>query len=83
LALDVGDFVEIIEEFGLWFRGTCSTKSKAVGIFPKSYIHLKDKNKSDPVVVECTEVLRNWNEIWKRLFVVSTTEALTASRMLQ
>jgi dedicator of cytokinesis protein 3 len=70
LSLDVGDFVEIFEEYGLWFRGTCPTKPRAVGIFPKSYIHLKDLNKTDPVVAECTEVLRNWNEIWKRLFVV-------------
>lgn len=42
-----------------------------MGLFPKSYIHLKDLAKVDPVVGECTLVLREWSEIWKKLFVVS------------
>lgn len=40
-----------------------------VGLFPKSYIHIKDLTKTDPVVSECTQVLREWAEIWKKLFV--------------
>lgn len=71
LAIDVGDVVEIFEESGAWFRGSCSRKTRQTGIFPKSYIHLKDMSKEDPVVSECSEVLREWLEIWKRLFVVS------------
>lgn len=70
LALDVGDCVEILEETTYWFRGTCPRKPRKVGLFPKSYIHLKDLSKVDPVVAECTLVLREWSEIWKRLFVV-------------
>lgn len=71
LQLDVGDSVEILEECAKWYRGTCSRKPRCVGIFPKSYIHLKDLSKLDPVVAECTQVLREWSEIWKRLYVVS------------
>lgn len=70
LELDVGDSVEILEECGPWYRGTCPRKPRMVGIFPKSYIHLKDLAKIDPVVAECTQVLREWSEIWKRLYVV-------------
>lgn len=71
LSLDVGDSVEILEECPKWFRGTCPRKSRDVGIFPKTYIHIKDLSKIDPVVAECTQVLREWSEIWKKLFVVS------------
>lgn len=72
LELDVGDSVEILEECGAWFRGTCPRKPRMVGVFPKSYIHLKDASKTDPVVAECTQVLREWSEIWKRIYVVSS-----------
>lgn len=71
IAIDVGDTVEILEECAQWYRGTSSRKPRSVGIFPKSYIRLKDPSKSDPVVTECTQVLREWSEIWKKLYVVS------------
>lgn len=71
LELDVGDSVEILEEYGEWLRGTCPRKPRVVGIFPRSYIHIKDPAKSDPVVTECTQVLREWAEIWKKYYVVS------------
>lgn len=71
LALDVGDSVDIVEECKHWYRGSCPRKSRAVGLFPKTYIHIKDLSKIDPVVAECTQVLREWSEIWKRLYVVS------------
>lgn len=71
LALDVGDSVDIVEECRHWYRGSCPRKSRAVGIFPKTYIHIKDLSKIDPVVAECTQVLREWSEIWKRLYVAS------------
>ncbi|XP_013109839.2 dedicator of cytokinesis protein 3 isoform X1 [Stomoxys calcitrans] len=77
LPLDVGDFVEIMEECPKWFRGTCPRKSRAVGIFPKTYIHIKDLSKIDPVVAECTQVLREWSEIWKRLYVKNETYKFT------
>ncbi|XP_068154340.1 dedicator of cytokinesis protein 3 isoform X1 [Drosophila tropicalis] len=69
LSLDVGDSVDIVEECTHWYRGSCPRKSRSVGIFPKTYIHIKDLSKIDPVVAECTQVLREWSEIWKRLFV--------------
>ncbi|KAH8346884.1 hypothetical protein KR059_001528, partial [Drosophila kikkawai] len=68
LALDVGDSVDIVEECTYWYRGSCPRKSRAVGIFPKTYVHIKDLSKIDPVVAECTQVLREWSEIWKRLY---------------
>uniref|UniRef100_A0A6P4FAD5 Dedicator of cytokinesis protein 3 isoform X1 n=1 Tax=Drosophila rhopaloa TaxID=1041015 RepID=A0A6P4FAD5_DRORH len=69
LALDVGDSVDIVEECKYWYRGSCPRKSRAVGLFPKTYINIKDLSKIDPVVAECTQVLREWSEIWKRLYV--------------
>uniref|UniRef100_A0A182NGH1 SH3 domain-containing protein n=1 Tax=Anopheles dirus TaxID=7168 RepID=A0A182NGH1_9DIPT len=80
LALDVGDCVEILEETTYWFRGTCPRKPRKVGLFPKSYIHLKDLSKVDPVVAECTLVLREWSEIWKRLFVEREEYKFTSLR---
>ncbi|XP_055588289.1 dedicator of cytokinesis protein 3 isoform X2 [Uranotaenia lowii] len=80
LALDVGDFVEILEETTHWFRGTCPRKPRKVGLFPKSYIHLKDLAKLDPVVAECTLVLREWSEIWKKLFVEREEYKFTSLR---
>uniref|UniRef100_A0A182W3H5 SH3 domain-containing protein n=1 Tax=Anopheles minimus TaxID=112268 RepID=A0A182W3H5_9DIPT len=80
LALDVGDCVEILEETAYWFRGTCPRKPRKVGLFPKSYIHLKDLSKVDPVVAECTLVLREWSEIWKRLFVEREEYKFTSLR---
>lgn len=63
--------MEVLEECAEWFRGMCLRKPRAIGIFPKSYIHLKDPTKADPVVAETTQVLREWSEIWKKLFVVN------------
>ncbi|XP_058454302.1 dedicator of cytokinesis protein 3 isoform X2 [Malaya genurostris] len=80
LALDVGDFVEILEETTHWFRGTCPRKPRKVGLFPKTYIHLKDLAKLDPVVAECTLVLREWSEIWKKLFVEREEYKFTSLR---
>lgn len=80
LPLDVGDSVEILEECPHWFRGIYLRKPRAVGIFPKSYVHLKDAHKTDAVVAECTQVLREWAEIWKRLFVERETYKFTTLR---
>uniref|UniRef100_A0AAG5CQS3 Dedicator of cytokinesis n=1 Tax=Anopheles atroparvus TaxID=41427 RepID=A0AAG5CQS3_ANOAO len=80
LALDVGDCVEILEETAYWFRGTCPRKPRKVGLFPKSYIYLKDLSKVEPVVAECTLVLREWSEIWKRLFVEREEYKFTSLR---
>ncbi|XP_071948204.1 dedicator of cytokinesis protein 1-like isoform X2 [Antedon mediterranea] len=82
LSLDVGDIVYIIEECEGWYRGYC-TKNKALkGIFPKSFIQLKEATvelngndqeqvtpKESPVVKEVTSVLREWGIIWRDLFI--------------
>ncbi|XP_033610429.1 dedicator of cytokinesis protein 3 isoform X2 [Cryptotermes secundus] len=81
LPLEIGDTVQILEECAGWFRGF-STKNRSIkGIFPASYIYLKPckiDNEGlfesvipieDSVVREVTLVLREWGNIWKRLFV--------------
>lgn len=86
LPLEIGETVQILEEFAGWYRGF-PTKNRAVkGIFPQSYIHLKPckvENEGlfesvipleDPVVREVTLVLREWADIWKKLYVVSKQE---------
>ena len=35
----------------------------------------------DSVVTEVTQVLREWSEKWKQLFVVSSTEAILYNRL--
>lgn len=75
IELDVGDSVEALEECAQWYRGTSSRKPRSIGIFPKSYIRIKDPTKTDPVVAECTQVLREWSEIWKKLYVVRKSDS--------
>ncbi|XP_060529581.1 dedicator of cytokinesis protein 3 isoform X2 [Cylas formicarius] len=81
LPLEIGETVQILEECPGWYRGF-STKNRALkGIFPHSYVHLKQckvDNEGlfesvvpveDPVVREVTLVLREWGRIWKGIFV--------------
>lgn len=82
LELDVGDSVEIVEECTEWYRGSSARKPRIVGIFPKSYIYIRDTTKIDPVVAECTQVLREWSEIWKRLYVVSVSNKISKKMSL-
>uniref|UniRef100_A0A3B5M6F2 Dedicator of cytokinesis 4b n=1 Tax=Xiphophorus couchianus TaxID=32473 RepID=A0A3B5M6F2_9TELE len=72
LPLEIGDTVQILEKC----EGTLHT-----GIFPCSYIHLKNavvKNKGqfetvmpveDSVITEMTSTLREWGAMWKQLYV--------------
>uniref|UniRef100_A0A7N6AJK2 Dedicator of cytokinesis protein 4 n=1 Tax=Anabas testudineus TaxID=64144 RepID=A0A7N6AJK2_ANATE len=72
LPLEIGDTVQILEKC----EGTVCT-----GIFPSSYIHLKNahvKNKGqfetvipveDSVITEMTSALRDWGAMWKQLYV--------------
>uniref|UniRef100_A0A7N6AD66 Dedicator of cytokinesis 4b n=1 Tax=Anabas testudineus TaxID=64144 RepID=A0A7N6AD66_ANATE len=65
----IGDTVQILE------------KCEGTGIFPSSYIHLKNahvKNKGqfetvipveDSVITEMTSALRDWGAMWKQLYV--------------
>uniref|UniRef100_A0A670J6K4 Dedicator of cytokinesis 4 n=1 Tax=Podarcis muralis TaxID=64176 RepID=A0A670J6K4_PODMU len=75
LSLEIGDTVQILEK--------CDGKSPFLfqGIFPSSYIHLKNacvKNKGqfemvvpteDSVITEMTSTLRDWGTMWKQLYV--------------
>uniref|UniRef100_F6XFM6 Dedicator of cytokinesis 2 n=1 Tax=Xenopus tropicalis TaxID=8364 RepID=F6XFM6_XENTR len=78
ISLQIGDVVHIQE--------SCEGKGKP-GIFPKSFIHIKDvtvqrkRNMENivpaeiPLVREVTTTLREWGNIWKQLYAVrSKTE---------
>lgn len=83
LSLEIGETVQILEEYPGWYRGFSTKNRSTKGIFPQSYIHLKPckvDNEGlfesvvpieDPVIREVTLVLREWGDIWKKLFVVS------------
>ncbi|XP_043939090.1 dedicator of cytokinesis protein 5 [Protopterus annectens] len=81
LSLQVGDTVHILEMHEGWYRGyTLRDKSKK-GIFPASYIHLKEATVEGggkhetvipgdlPLVQELTTTLREWVSIWHNLYV--------------
>ncbi|XP_067326775.1 dedicator of cytokinesis protein 5 isoform X1 [Anolis sagrei] len=81
LSLQVGDTVHILEMYEDWYRGyTLRNKSKK-GIFPSTYIHLKEATVQDggqhetvipnelPLVQELTSTLWEWAVIWHRLYV--------------
>uniref|UniRef100_A0A667GZB1 Dedicator of cytokinesis 2 n=1 Tax=Lynx canadensis TaxID=61383 RepID=A0A667GZB1_LYNCA len=75
LSLQIGDVVRIQE--------TCGGESLAQGIFPKSFIHIKEvtvekrRNIENiipaeiPLAQEVTTTLWEWGSIWKQLYVAS------------
>ncbi|XP_030633164.1 dedicator of cytokinesis protein 4b [Chanos chanos] len=81
LPLEIGDTVQILEKCEGWYRGFVLKNPNAKGIFPCSYIHLKNaqiKNKGqfetvvpteDSVITEMTSTLRDWGALWKQLYV--------------
>uniref|UniRef100_A0A8C3ARY0 Dedicator of cytokinesis 4b n=1 Tax=Cyclopterus lumpus TaxID=8103 RepID=A0A8C3ARY0_CYCLU len=76
-----GDTVQILEKCEGWYRGFILKNPNIKGIFPSSYIHLKNahvKNKGqfetvipveDSVITEMTSTLRDWGAMWKQLYV--------------
>lgn len=81
LKLQLGETVQILEESSGWFRGF-SLRNKAIkGIFPVSYIYIKDANKEESssgkvgvfkeeaLVEELTSVLREWGAMWKQVYL--------------
>ncbi|GAB6025462.1 Dedicator of cytokinesis protein 5 [Chamberlinius hualienensis] len=82
LKLFCGDAVHIVQQTNDWYYGYCITSPNKKGIFPNSYIHIKDaifeKNgtyesviiEEPPISQEVTAVLREWGAIAKQLFVV-------------
>ncbi|XP_066523017.1 dedicator of cytokinesis protein 4b isoform X3 [Hoplias malabaricus] len=81
LPLEIGDTVQILEKCEGWYRGFVLKNPNAKGIFPSSFIHLKNahiKNKGqfetvvpteDTVITEMTSTLRDWGNMWKQLYV--------------
>nr|CAD7394074.1 unnamed protein product [Timema cristinae] len=81
LKLTVGEAVQILEENGDWLFGQLARNRSMRGIFPRSYIHIKEAivDKTGPVEVvsikqpcvvqEITSVLWEWGRIWKHLYV--------------
>uniref|UniRef100_A0A3B4BMB5 Uncharacterized protein n=1 Tax=Periophthalmus magnuspinnatus TaxID=409849 RepID=A0A3B4BMB5_9GOBI len=85
LCLQVGDAVHILEKLEGWYRGYTLRKKSHKGIFPASYIHLKEATvegigqqeiiiPSDlPLVQELGATLREWTQIWHKLYVANKT----------
>ncbi|XP_056595767.1 dedicator of cytokinesis protein 4 isoform X1 [Triplophysa dalaica] len=81
LPLEIGDTVQILEKCEGWYRGFITKNPNLKGIFPSSYIHLKNadvKNKGqfetvipteDSVITEITMTLRDWGTMWKQLYM--------------
>ncbi|XP_070539835.1 dedicator of cytokinesis protein 1-like isoform X2 [Ptychodera flava] len=88
LRLSVGDTVHVLEqnEEG-WFFGYNTKNKNNKGIFPKSYILLREAKVENPgqknecvtplelpIVSELSSVLREWGLIWKQCYVDGMTE---------
>ncbi|XP_043944609.1 dedicator of cytokinesis protein 4 isoform X2 [Protopterus annectens] len=81
LSLEIGETVQILEKCDGWYRGFSLKSPNIKGIFPSSYVHLKNanvKNKGqfesiipteDSVISEMTATLREWGAMWKQLYV--------------
>ncbi|XP_068923526.1 dedicator of cytokinesis protein 5-like [Petaurus breviceps papuanus] len=92
LSLQIGDTVHILEMYEGWFRGYTLRNKAKKGIFPETYIHLKEATVEDrgqhetvipsevPLVQELTSTLREWAVIWHKLYVNSK---VTLFRQLQ
>uniref|UniRef100_A0A672HBI0 Dedicator of cytokinesis 5 n=1 Tax=Salarias fasciatus TaxID=181472 RepID=A0A672HBI0_SALFA len=84
LCLQVGDTVHILEKLEGWYRGYTLRKKSQKGIFPASYIHLKEATVEGigqqeiiipadlPLVQELGATLREWAQIWQKLYVNKT-----------
>uniref|UniRef100_A0AAX7SZY8 Dedicator of cytokinesis 5 n=1 Tax=Astatotilapia calliptera TaxID=8154 RepID=A0AAX7SZY8_ASTCA len=85
LCLQVGDTVHILEKFEGWYRGYALRRKSQKGIFPASYIHLKEATVEGigqqeiiipadlPLVQELGATLREWAQIWQKLYVENKT----------
>ncbi|KAF6726700.1 Dedicator of cytokinesis protein 2 [Oryzias melastigma] len=83
LPLEVGDLVFIQEVCNGWYRGHLARSKAQQGLFPASFVHLKEvhiEKREDeevvtsaemPLVKEVTTTLREWGTIWKQLFVTN------------
>ncbi|NWS44433.1 DOCK2 protein, partial [Probosciger aterrimus] len=86
LTLQIGDMVHILESCEGWYKGYLVRRKGSEGIFPKSFIHIKEvpvekKRHSEniipaeiPLVQEVTTTLWEWGSIWKQLYVTNKKE---------
>ncbi|XP_075468365.1 dedicator of cytokinesis protein 1 isoform X2 [Ascaphus truei] len=92
LSLQIGDTMHILETHEGWYRGYTLRKKSKKGIFPASYIHLKEaivdgKGQNEtvvpseiPLVQEVTTTLREWSFIWRLLYVQDNREMFNCVR---
>ncbi|XP_069850102.1 dedicator of cytokinesis protein 2, partial [Dipodomys merriami] len=86
LSLQIGDVVRIQETCGDWFRGYLLKHKLSQGIFPRSFIHIKEATvergghsesvapAETPLAQEVAATLWEWGGIWKQLYVASRKE---------
>nr|XP_013809071.1 PREDICTED: dedicator of cytokinesis protein 2 [Apteryx mantelli mantelli] len=86
LPLQIGDVVHILESCEDWYKGYLVRHKGSEGIFPKSFIHIKEvtvekKRHTEniipaeiPLVQELTTTLWEWGSIWKQLYVANKKE---------
>ncbi|CAH2275042.1 dedicator of cytokinesis 5 isoform X1 [Pelobates cultripes] len=88
LSLQVGDTVQIVESYEGWYRGFTWRNKSQKGIFPASYIHVKDNGEDKgihdhvvhselPLVQELTATLREWGALWHMLYVYNERPKFT------
>ncbi|XP_044152045.1 dedicator of cytokinesis protein 1 [Bufo gargarizans] len=94
LCLQIGDTVHLLETHEGWYRGYVLRKKSKKGIFPASYIHLKEatvegKGQHEavvpceiPLVQEVTTTLREWSIIWRQLYVQDNREMFNCVRTM-
>lgn len=79
LQLQLGETVQILEESSGWYRGFSLRNKSVKGIFPMTYIYVKDNKeessseaeifKEEALVEELTSVLREWGAMWKQVYL--------------
>ncbi|KAM4676967.1 dedicator of cytokinesis protein 2 [Discoglossus pictus] len=86
ISLQIGDVVHIVESCEDWYKGYLLKQRTNEGIFPKSFIHIKEvtiqkkRNTENitpaeiPLVQEVTTTLREWGNIWKQLYTASKAD---------
>ncbi|KAM9324829.1 dedicator of cytokinesis protein 1 [Gastrophryne carolinensis] len=92
LPVQIGDTVHVLETHEGWYRGYVLRKKSKKGIFPASYIHLKEatvdgKGQHEtvlpceiPLVQEVTTTLREWSNIWRQLYVQDNRDMFNCVR---
>ncbi|XP_078421001.1 dedicator of cytokinesis protein 1 isoform X3 [Cetorhinus maximus] len=92
LPLQIGDTVHILETYEGWYRGYTHRRKAKKGIFPASYIQLKEAIVEGngqhetvtpnelPLVQEVTTTLREWSSIWRQLYVNDNREMFSRVR---